>query len=303
MVAAALLSLDRRAFMQTMLGRPLVTGALVGACLGEPAAGLSLGLWTELLWLWRLTSGGYHTPNAPLALSAVLIALFGAGAEAPEDYWARAVLGFALIPVLAQALIPLDKLLRKLSGARSRRLRRLLEEAEAGDAEAARAGPRNAGEALAAASGEPLPGSPLPGTPPAAEKRGAPGAQGPAGETAAAEPPRAAKAAGPWPTARSLAPGAFRRAALAGLPETFLASLAFLAVAVPLVRLLARLAADFAPASFWAPLSAFAPYAPAAGLLGIAASLSRPSLSPFLMGAASALLALALCRAVAAMLL
>jgi hypothetical protein len=235
LAVAALLSLDRRAFMQTMLGRPLVTGALVGAALSEPAAGLTLGLWTELLWLWRLNSGGYYTPNTPLALSAVLIALLAEGAPGPADPRARLVLGFALIPILAHLLIHLDSLLRRRAGERSRRLRERLLSLEAG-------GPEGVEEA------------------------------------------------------RRAAPASFRREALLGIPETLLASVAFLAAAVPCVMGLAALLAALLPSHFWKPVAAFAPYAPAAGLLGIASSLSRPSLPPYLLGALAALLALALLR-------
>ncbi|MDR1036193.1 MAG: hypothetical protein LBT40_06385 [Deltaproteobacteria bacterium] len=237
LLAAAALSLDRRAFMQTMLGRPLVTGAAVGILLDAPAAGISLGLWTELLWLWKLTSGGYYTPNTPLALSAVLIALFGAGAPGPADWQARAVLGFALVPCLACALIRADVLLRRVAGDRSRRLRLLFRDIEAGE------GGREA--------------------------------------------------------AGAAAPRAFRNAALAGIAESFLASVVALAVMIPLVRLAATVLAAGTPDSFWGPVAAFAPYAPAAGLLGIASSLSRPYLAPYLLGALAAALGLALYRALA----
>jgi hypothetical protein len=232
-LAAAALSLDRRAFMQCMLGRPLTTGAIVGAALGEPAAGLSLGLWTELLWLWRLTSGGYHTPDTPLALSAVLIALFGAGGAGPDSPQARAVLGFALVPALAHLLMRLDAALRRVAGRRSARLRERL----------------------------------------------------------------GGQAAGGAAPSRLAASRAVRRAALAGVPETFLASLAALAAFIPAVRLLAAALAGCLPPALWAPLAAFAPYAPAAGLLGIASSLSRPYLAPYILGAAFALLLLAVLNA------
>ncbi|MDR1314678.1 MAG: PTS sugar transporter subunit IIC [Deltaproteobacteria bacterium] len=248
LLAAAFLSLDRRAFMQTMLGRPLVTGALVGLCVSEPLAGLSLGLWTELLWLWKLTSGGYYTPNTPLALSAVIIALFGAGAPGPADWQARAVLGFAMVPCLAHGLIRVDVALRRLAGARSERLRRLMARMEAG----------HDGQGCELGDGPDWMG---------------------------------------LENARSLAPKAFRRAALAGVPETFLASVAALAVMIPLARLAATALAAGLPDAFWGPVAAFAPYAPAAGLLGIASSLSRPYLAPYVLGALCTLLALAVSRA------
>jgi hypothetical protein len=93
------------------------------------------------------------------------------------------------------------------------------------------------------------------------------------------------------------APGAFRRAALAGLLETFLASAIAIAAMVPLVRFLAASLTSLMPPAFWGPFSAFPPYAPAVGLLGIAASLSRVYLAPYLLGAACAILALAAWRA------
>ncbi|MDR1039722.1 MAG: hypothetical protein LBR80_06045 [Deltaproteobacteria bacterium] len=266
--AAVLLSLDRRAFMQTMLGRPLVVGTVVGWTLSEPLAGLSLGLWTELLWLWRLTSGGYYTPNTPLALSAVLIALFGAGAPGPADWQAKAVMGLAMIPCLAQLLIRADVLLRRVAGRRSSRLRGLFAglESRRGCEAPAEGGPEGAGDRAG------------PGDSGASAALGDSGGQG--GRAAA----------------HDLAPRAFRRAALAGLAETLAASAMALALMIPAVRLFATVLVAGTPDSFWVPVAAFAPYAPAAGLLGIAASLSPPYLSPYILGALCALLALSLFR-------
>jgi mannose/fructose/N-acetylgalactosamine-specific phosphotransferase system component IIC len=128
---AAALNLDRRAFAQSGLGRPLVTGLIIGWLLGDLRLGLTLGLWTELLWLWRLTVGGDFTPNGALALSAVLVAIsLSYGYNLVKDTLPLDVLAFALIPVLAHLLIIQDKLDRGFSERLLKFIHRELEEKE-----------------------------------------------------------------------------------------------------------------------------------------------------------------------------
>lgn len=93
-ITGGLLGLDRTAFLQVMVSRPLVGSALVGALLGSPALGLVCGALLELLWLMELPVGTAVPPDEVTA--GVLSAAF---AVAAPEIWsppARAALGVLL---------------------------------------------------------------------------------------------------------------------------------------------------------------------------------------------------------------
>ena len=75
-VLAVLLGLDRTAFLQSMVSRPLVAAPLTGWLLGIPQAGLEVGMLLELLWLGRLPVGTVIPPDdTQVAIGATLLAL------------------------------------------------------------------------------------------------------------------------------------------------------------------------------------------------------------------------------------
>lgn len=85
------LALDRTAFLQSLISRPLPTSALVGLVTGEFALALLTGLILELFWLSRQPVGGSVPPDETLAaLASVLAAL-----AAPAYYspWEKAGAG------------------------------------------------------------------------------------------------------------------------------------------------------------------------------------------------------------------
>ncbi|MDR2455402.1 MAG: PTS sugar transporter subunit IIC [Deltaproteobacteria bacterium] len=109
LAAAAALNLDRQAFGQLGFSRPLVSASLVGMVCGRPMEGMSLGLWTEMLWLNRAPLGGHIPPNGGLAASAAVVGLasflliVGDDPEVsgPQAHAALLALVFALTPPLA----------------------------------------------------------------------------------------------------------------------------------------------------------------------------------------------------------
>jgi mannose/fructose/N-acetylgalactosamine-specific phosphotransferase system component IIC len=117
LVLAALLNLERRAFAQSMLSRPLVTGTIIGLALGNLEQGLLLGLWSELLWLWQLPVGGDYTPNCGIAVSVGLIStnLSTTYLELVPPNRPLLMVAFFLIPVISHLAIYLDKFTRTLS--------------------------------------------------------------------------------------------------------------------------------------------------------------------------------------------
>ncbi|MDL2227209.1 PTS sugar transporter subunit IIC, partial [Deltaproteobacteria bacterium OttesenSCG-928-M10] len=71
-IVGVFLNLDKQVFGPFMVGRPLVTGFIIGLITGETAFGTWMGLSAELLWLATMPLGGQLTPNAGLAVTAAL---------------------------------------------------------------------------------------------------------------------------------------------------------------------------------------------------------------------------------------
>ncbi len=70
-----LTGLDRVAFVQVMISRPLVAGPLTGWVLGDPLTGLEVGMLLELLWLGRLPVGAAIPPDdTQVAVGATVLA-------------------------------------------------------------------------------------------------------------------------------------------------------------------------------------------------------------------------------------
>ena len=87
-------ALDRTAFLQLGLARPLVAAPLAGTILGAPGLGLWCGVLLELLWLTEVPVGAAVPPDE--ALIGVLGAVFAWAAPAVWDVPARAAAGVLL---------------------------------------------------------------------------------------------------------------------------------------------------------------------------------------------------------------
>jgi PTS system mannose-specific IIC component len=75
-LVAILAGLDRVALVQIMISRPLVAGPLTGWLLGNPMAGLEVGMLLELLWLGRLPVGAAIPPDdTQVAVGATVLTL------------------------------------------------------------------------------------------------------------------------------------------------------------------------------------------------------------------------------------
>jgi len=62
-----IVALDETAFLQVMISRPLISGALVGLVLGDPVNGLLLGSILEMIYLDVLPAGAVRFPDSGLA--------------------------------------------------------------------------------------------------------------------------------------------------------------------------------------------------------------------------------------------
>lgn len=112
-----ILNLDKQVLGPFMVGRPLVTGFIIGLITGEVAFGTWMGMSTELLWLATMPLGGQLTPNAGLAVTAALTAWITSGfAPAVGAYSSEAglVVSFLTIPPWAKAFTFIDKGARRL---------------------------------------------------------------------------------------------------------------------------------------------------------------------------------------------
>jgi PTS system mannose-specific IIC component len=75
-VVAMLTGLDRVAFVQIMISRPLVAGTLAGWALGNALIGMEVGMLLELLWLGRLPVGAAIPPDdTQVAVGATVLAI------------------------------------------------------------------------------------------------------------------------------------------------------------------------------------------------------------------------------------
>lgn len=63
MAVAGTLAVERKAFLQAMISRPLVAGTLLGLCLGRPAEGLAVGAGLELFYLGSVSLGAALPDN------------------------------------------------------------------------------------------------------------------------------------------------------------------------------------------------------------------------------------------------
>ena len=73
---AMLTGLDRVAFVQFMISRPIVAAPVAGWIMGNPLVGLEIGALLELLWLGRLPVGASIPPDeTQVAIGATVLAL------------------------------------------------------------------------------------------------------------------------------------------------------------------------------------------------------------------------------------
>jgi len=95
-VWGGLMALERRAFLQAMVSRPLVAATVTGLLLEDVLAGLYVGLVFELLHLGGASLGGAHADHdtLPAISGAALAAGMGqaSGSDATPAMWALAIL-------------------------------------------------------------------------------------------------------------------------------------------------------------------------------------------------------------------
>lgn len=131
----ALTSVERRAFLQAMISRPLVAGAVTGLLLDDARAGLLIGVLFELLYLGGASLGGAQAEHETLPTVAAAAMASAMGDESGGDAtWAMmtiSVLLFAPAGLLGRALEA------RLDARANRYAVRLREAVDAGDLERA----------------------------------------------------------------------------------------------------------------------------------------------------------------------
>jgi mannose/fructose/N-acetylgalactosamine-specific phosphotransferase system component IIC len=92
-LAASILSVDRNAFGQFQLSRPMVSALIMGVILGCPVQGAVVGLIYELLYLSSLPAGSFipYHPLFPSLISVLLIGMYE-GPRSPMELIGLAVL-------------------------------------------------------------------------------------------------------------------------------------------------------------------------------------------------------------------
>ena len=122
--------LDRTAFFQGALARPLVGASLTGTVLGAPILGLWCGVLLELLWLAEAPLGAFVPPDE--ALAGVLAVVLAWAAPAAWSSEARVALGVVLAVPCGGLGRWLDMGVRRWNDALVQRARRGLEQGVAG---------------------------------------------------------------------------------------------------------------------------------------------------------------------------
>jgi mannose/fructose/N-acetylgalactosamine-specific phosphotransferase system component IIC len=94
-LVAAILSVDRNAFGQFQLSRPMVSALILGAVLGCPREGAIVGLIYELFFLSSLPVGSFipYHPLFPCLVSVLLIAMHNGPQPVAEIYGLAVLLG------------------------------------------------------------------------------------------------------------------------------------------------------------------------------------------------------------------
>ncbi len=114
-----LLALERRAFLQAALSRPLPAAGITGLLLGDVAAGVMVGLVFELFFLGGASLGGAHPDNEtlPSVSAAALAATLDGAATSTPALWALSILTCAPLGVLGRRVeVWLDARARRYFG-------------------------------------------------------------------------------------------------------------------------------------------------------------------------------------------
>jgi mannose/fructose/N-acetylgalactosamine-specific phosphotransferase system component IIC len=125
-----LLALERRAFLQAMLSRPLVAATVMGLLLDDPQSGLSVGMVLELFHLGAANLGAALPENDTLAATGTAAAaagLAGGTGQSTPAMWSLALICFV---GLGQTGRLFDRELERYS---SRLAAKALRSAERGD--------------------------------------------------------------------------------------------------------------------------------------------------------------------------
>ncbi|MBI5548159.1 MAG: PTS sugar transporter subunit IIC [Deltaproteobacteria bacterium] len=114
---SGLLALERKAFLQAMLSRPLVTGALLGAILGHPLEGVAIGAALELFYLGAVNMGA-SLPDNELFTTVAAVSCACALAGRVADLTFPATLACAALATLPTAKLGkvTDRLSERLNG-------------------------------------------------------------------------------------------------------------------------------------------------------------------------------------------
>lgn len=110
-VVGGLIGLDRTAFGQFMISQPIVAGPLTGWALGDPTAGVVIGVVLELIWVMDMPVGTFVPADSTVsAVSATAIAALGGHGAATLP-----VIGFSLLLTtgMAPLTIMVDNVIRK----------------------------------------------------------------------------------------------------------------------------------------------------------------------------------------------
>jgi PTS system mannose-specific IIC component len=130
-ILGGLLAIERRAFLQAMFSRPLVTSLVVGLAFGDVPTGLAVGVLLELYYLGSASLGAAIPEHDTLVAScsaAMASAMAQAlGVQGSPAVWSLAVLACVPLGKVGRAM---DRRVERFSGTLAQRSHALFEEGQ-----------------------------------------------------------------------------------------------------------------------------------------------------------------------------
>jgi len=129
-VVGGLVAVERKAFLQAQLSRPIVLGPLLGWILGDPVGGLVVGAPLELLWMGAANLGAALPQHETAAAAAIVSSAVAAGSEGTGVTGTLACLAFAIFAPLAIAARRVERVGERLNERALCRAERWLDDGE-----------------------------------------------------------------------------------------------------------------------------------------------------------------------------
>lgn len=129
-VVGGLVAVERKAFLQAQLSRPIVLGPLIGWILGDPLGGLLVGAPLELIWIGAANLGAALPQHETAAAAAIVSSSVAAGTQGTGVTGTLACLAFLLFAPLAFVARRVERAGERMNERALTRAERLLDDGD-----------------------------------------------------------------------------------------------------------------------------------------------------------------------------